>query len=130
LRSEGAFKLKNANTFHDLIKKQVEFDLAHGFCLDFESNKDRYNQISRDLIGIFGEIGEFANLVKKINLQMDYKNGMSVEELGKEETALQEELVDTFIYLIRLSKLVKVDLEKAFLAKVESNARKYAKFKV
>jgi dCTP diphosphatase len=40
-------------------------------------------------------------------------------------TAVEEELADVLLYLVRLADRLDVDLERAAMAKIEKNARKY-----
>src|SRR5450830_970470 len=107
----------------ELIKLQVEFDEAHGFNLSFKNTHEKYLLISKEIVGLVGEIGEFANIVKKINLSLDLNSDIS--NLTDLEANLSEELIDTFIYLIRLSVLLKVDIPNKYLKKKQKNSMKY-----
>jgi NTP pyrophosphatase (non-canonical NTP hydrolase) len=107
---------------------QLEFDSRHDFPVEFDSDKDRLAQISKDLIGVVGEIGEFANIIKKMNLEADLKDVLPKEYFKNFENELKEELVDTFIYLIRLAKLVDLNLELEYLKKRQKNEAKYEPF--
>lgn len=107
---------------------QKDFDDSHGWNLKSNDIKEKIESINKDLIGLFGEIGEFSNLVKKINLLEnegveEYENGFN-----EKEARLKEELVDSFIYLIRISTHLKMDIEKEYLGKMKINKEKYKKF--
>jgi hypothetical protein len=45
-----------------LARRQIEADRMHGFPVDVPDDEARCNQLSKDLVGLMGEIGEFANL--------------------------------------------------------------------
>lgn len=49
---------------------QLSMDERHGFPVKFDNASDMYAQLTRDLVGLFGEIGEFANIVKKVKHQV------------------------------------------------------------
>lgn len=111
-----------------LQKRQKEFDNRHGFPTVVSSVPGKYLQISKDLVGLLGEIGEFANIVKKVNLSLD-RHGEDGLPLSSLEQSLREELIDSFIYLIRLATILEVDVEAEYLKKMLINERKYEDFK-
>jgi NTP pyrophosphatase (non-canonical NTP hydrolase) len=113
----------------DIIKTQRQFDEEHGFNIKNQDIQEKYNQISKELIGLVGEIGEFANLVKKINLSLDSHLEDDEAHITGREAQMREELVDVFIYLIRLCDLLNVDIEKGYCAKLDANKLKYSGFK-
>jgi NTP pyrophosphatase (non-canonical NTP hydrolase) len=113
--------------FEEIVNMQHEFDVRHGFIIDRKDQKSKYNQISKDLIGMFGEIGEFSNIIKKIQLSIDYKKGID-GDLAIREECLRQELVDTFIYLIRIAKSLDFNLEDEYLTKLKKNEDKYARY--
>lgn len=115
-------------TFQDIINIQKEFDTNHGFIIDKSSDVKKYMQMSKDLIGLFGEIGEFSNTIKKINLILDYKTNASENDLTCNESNLREELVDIFIYLVRLAEALDLNLEEEFISKLNKNKIKYAEY--
>lgn len=112
----------------DLFRMQAEFDAAHGFPVGFDNKRDTYDQINRDLVGLLGELGEFANVVKKVGLHfatpVDYPF-----DISKAENGMEEELADTLIYMARISTLLGIDLEAAMIRKIESNSRRYERLK-
>ena len=112
----------------DIIDKQLAMDEKHGFPVKFESLPKKYNQLNKDLVGLFGEIGEFSNVVKKINLKLDRGEAYDFDLAGG-EALLKEELVDTFIYIIRISQIIGIDLEAETLGKIDFNERRYAKLR-
>ncbi len=107
-----------------LSKIQILADEKRGFPVKFASDRDKYAQIISDLVGLFGEIGEFSNIVKKIGIKLNRPeyNGPSLEE-GRD--LLREELVDTLIYVIRLAAILDTDLEAELIRKLEINEARY-----
>jgi NTP pyrophosphatase (non-canonical NTP hydrolase) len=110
----------------DILSFQTKFDTAHGFQTNFGSNEEKYTQISKDLVGLLGEVGEFANIVKKITLQID--RSAEVVQLDQYEQCLREELVDSWIYLLRLASILNMDLQDEYLKKMKINEKKYRDF--
>lgn len=108
----------------ELVLKQISADRRRGFPVDFDSEVKRVQQIERDLIGLFGEIGEFANTLKKVSLALEHNryDGPSLSEAGPN---LKEELADALIYMMRLSFLLGGNLEKDVIAKMKVNDGRY-----
>ncbi len=107
-----------------MVAAQVAFDKAHGFPVEFESVPAKYAQISKDLIGLIGEVGEFSNVVKKVTLHLERPSAyrFSVEDA---EIDLREELVDTLIYLVRLSAILGIDIQSEYEKKLALNELRY-----
>lgn len=112
----------------DLIKLQKDFDSKHNW-IPLEDN-ELLQFLNYDLIGLFGEVGEFANIIKKINLLNSsktlQKNSMEINELLLES---REEIIDCFIYILRMGEYLGVDFEKEYIKKMNKNKKKYQKFK-
>jgi NTP pyrophosphatase (non-canonical NTP hydrolase) len=116
-------------TLSDLIRIQSEFDKLHGFKIPKSDPRKKYHQVSRDLIGLFGEIGEMSNIIKKINLHIDYSDNLDNEFIKNKEIDLKEEMIDILIYFVRLTEALDIDLETEFLNKLAKNETKYSNFK-
>jgi deoxycytidine triphosphate deaminase len=108
-----------------LTRRQVDADRLHGFPVDLPDDEARCNQLSKDLIGLMGEIGEFANELKKVELAITQPS-YAGPPLVAAEPALRTELADAQIYLLRLAHLLRVDLEEAVLEKMRLNDERYA----
>lgn len=108
-----------------ILERQVAQDEANGFPVRFMNPTAQYDQLTKDLVGLFGEIGEFSNIVKKINIKLANPDTYELE-LDIAEGALREELIDTFIYIIRIAAILNVDIEKEVLKKMQLNANRYA----
>jgi NTP pyrophosphatase (non-canonical NTP hydrolase) len=107
-----------------LIREQIERDRRRGFTVDFESDATREEQLMRDLVGLFGEVGEFSNLLKKVMLARTTA-GYAGPTLGNAAPALREELADAAIYIFRLVTILGGDLEQEILAKIGRNDERY-----
>jgi NTP pyrophosphatase (non-canonical NTP hydrolase) len=115
-------------TFASLACRQINSDRMHGFPVDLVEDEARRIQLSKDLVGLMGEIGEFANLVKKIELATT-QPGYQGPDLAAAAPELRMELADAQIYLLRLAHLIGVDLGEAVLEKIRLNDERYAHLK-
>lgn len=66
------------------------------------------HSIPHHTLAMAGEVGEFANIVKKIE-----RGSLSIHD-AKTRYALTMELTDTFIYMLNLAGLLGIDLEKSY----------------
>jgi NTP pyrophosphatase (non-canonical NTP hydrolase) len=107
-----------------LIQQQIERDRRRGFSVDFASDTERVDQLMRDLVGLIGEVGEFANLLKKVGLAQTTK-GYVAPSLSAARHELREELADAAIYLFRLTTILGGDLEQDILKKMRINDERY-----
>jgi NTP pyrophosphatase (non-canonical NTP hydrolase) len=104
---------------NELVKLQNDFDSRHegNFKWNEKITDNNIEMLEFLLISLFGEIGETANLVKKC-VRGDFK-------LSQIEPKLEEEIADIFIYLIKISNQLNIDLEKVYLAKMEKNINRF-----
>ncbi len=109
-------------TLKELMEFQEEFDGRH-------EGKFRWNSKVTDenielleflLVSLTGEVGEIANLVKKI------ARGDFLLEEKKED--LKEEMADVFVYLLKMAYQMDIDLEDAYLAKMGKNRERFQKY--
>jgi NTP pyrophosphatase (non-canonical NTP hydrolase) len=114
-------------TLKDIQRVQIEFDKKY-FKKYWTKKEDVDQKISflKDMtIALTGELGEFANVIKKVS--RDRKN------LGKDPSKervkkLKEELTDCFIYLIILSNILEMDIQKEYLQKTKFNEKRFKKY--
>jgi NTP pyrophosphatase (non-canonical NTP hydrolase) len=107
-----------------LIESQISADRRRGFRSEFESDTELIAQLEKDLIGLVGEIGEFANVLKKVGLAAGHPGyqGLSLRDAAP---GLREELADALIYLMRLSVVVGGNLESDVVQKMRVNSSRY-----
>ncbi len=111
----------------DLQKFQKEFDLEHfPVFWKIRSKEDLLRRFEYLAIALAGEIGEFANLVKKIRRRF---NNLKRFATKREIEKLKEEIVDIFIYVLIASNLFDMDLEKEYFKKMRINRRKFKEFR-
>jgi NTP pyrophosphatase (non-canonical NTP hydrolase) len=103
---------------------QIEADVKRGFSKELQTDAERIAQLSRDTVGLIGEVGEFANLLKKADLtsRIEGYDGVSIKAASAE---LREELADAMIYIIRLASVLGGDLEDDLLKKMMKNDERY-----
>ena len=111
------------HTISELIQMQREFDSRHGS--EGRSWAQRIDQqhvsvLLELTVALTGEVGEFANLTKKV------ARGDFTLEAGKPEMA--SELADIFIYLLKLSDQLGIDLETEFQDKMHLNEERFKQF--
>lgn len=113
----------------EIVNLQKQFDQQHGWDLKTEKTSEKLNLITKDLVGIMGELGEFSNLVKKLNLLSDISLETEISTEFKSLTPqLKEELIDTFIYLIRISSHLEMDLSEEYIKKYTINKERFRKY--
>jgi NTP pyrophosphatase (non-canonical NTP hydrolase) len=115
-------------SLQELMKLCRSLDEAHGFPVTFEGQSQKYDQVTKDLVGLFGEIGEFSNIIKKINIKIEKKENYELN-LAKAEINLKEEIADSLIYLIRIANILEIDLTKETIKKIERNKIRYGNHK-
>ncbi|MDC4675688.1 hypothetical protein NQ801_04165 [Acinetobacter baumannii] len=105
----------------DLQELQKKFDQSHQMRINFYENITQENlpALEHLVVCLLGELGEFSNILKKV-VRGDY-------ELNEVKDSLDEELVDVFIYLIKIANQFDVDLENGYLNKLEKNKLKFKK---
>ncbi|MEE4210823.1 MAG: MazG-like family protein [Parvularcula sp.] len=107
-----------------IIRRQIAADARRGFSEELRTDAERLAQLNRDTVGLLGEVGEFANLLKKVDLasRISAYDGASIKTASAE---LREELADALIYIIRLSYALGGDIESDILNKMDKNDERY-----
>lgn len=113
----------------ELVRMQNQFDATHGWNPEPGVPNATFRAIQSDLIGILGEMGEFANIVKKLALETDHDPDADLGKLLQaRHSELSEELIDAFIYLIRLASHLGVNIEQEYLDKLKVNEQRFKRF--
>jgi NTP pyrophosphatase (non-canonical NTP hydrolase) len=112
-----------------LLRLQREFDSKHGWNPTPDDTQAVFRTIQDDLIGIFGEIGEFANIIKKVALEAGhFKNADLATLLRDRQGDLAEELIDAFIYFMRLASHLNIKIEETYINKLNVNEHRFRKY--
>lgn len=109
----------------EIVRRQIEADVRRGFPVQFASDSAKEEQLTRDTVGLMGEVGEFANLLKKVSLGLK-TDGYDGPSLSESSHDLREELADATIYIMRLSAILGGNLECDILAKMKKNDARYS----
>jgi len=74
------------------------------------------------VLALMGELGELSE-------QFTWLDGEESKKImnGPNKEAVEDELADIFIYLLRLCDVLNVDLDKIFNKKMEKNSKKYTR---
>lgn len=109
-------------TLEELIKFQKKFDGQHegNFKWNEKVTDSNIEILEFLLVSLTGEVGETANIVKKI-VRGDFK-------LGEKKEELTEEITDVFIYLLKLSYQLDIDLEKEYIDKMKKNQERFLRY--
>jgi NTP pyrophosphatase (non-canonical NTP hydrolase) len=110
-------------TLKEIIEKQKNFDKRYTGKISFfeEINEENIEVLEHLLVCLYGEIGEVSNIVKKV-VRGDFS-------LESKREAIEEELADVFIYLIKIAGQLDVDLESNFIKKMSKNKEKFERYK-
>lgn len=109
-------------TLNEIIDIQKKFDGNHGgaFSWDSRITEDNLEILEFLMISLMGEVGETANLIKKI-----IRGDFSLDEKRNE---IANEIVDVFIYLIKISYQLDIDLEVSYKEKMEKNKERFERY--
>ena len=108
----------------EIVKLQEEFQKeAFPDFLNIKNEEDFYNKLLFLGVALSGEVGEFNNLIKKLYRSKFYKK----ENLEGIDEKIKEEFIDIFIYLLLISIVLNIDIEKEFLKKLEINKKRFIK---
>jgi len=110
-----------------LLNMQRDFDQRHGWSIDTVPPDRRLDVFEQEIIGLMGEVGELANLVKKARLDVD-RFATASEAFEQITSGMREELVDIFIYLLRLFQLTETDIAAEYGKKLKINIERFKKF--
>lgn len=106
-------------TLDELMHLQQEFDSKHKskFPWNCEITDDNLEMLEFLLVSLLGELGEVSNIVKKV-VRGDFL-------LEDKKAEIAEEMADMFIYMMKLSYQMGIDLESACLEKIKKNQERF-----
>ncbi|MFS2089222.1 MazG nucleotide pyrophosphohydrolase domain-containing protein [Paenarthrobacter nicotinovorans] len=102
-----------------LIALQKDFDSKRQTKFDWAApiTEESYSSLTHNALALAGEVGELANEIKKFD-----RGDFSFDQLLDR---MPSELADVLIYVIKIAYQSDIDLEKAFLEKLEHNKRRF-----
>jgi len=109
-----------------IFEFQKTFDAKRGWDWSHAKNKKEQMQfLQHGTIALAGEVGEFANELKKAIRHFE-----STGELPSKEVYdnLKDEIVDVFIYVVKLSIALGLDLNTGYYNKMKFNDKKFANY--
>lgn len=109
----------------DLTATQRSFDEKHGWTPQPGDPQGLFRFLQEDTIGLTGEVGEIANIVKRVALDSRRGSVPLPELLHAALSELTEEVIDCLIYLVRLSSYLDIDLSSAYLSKLKRNEERF-----
>ncbi|MBD3359693.1 MAG: nucleotide pyrophosphohydrolase [Candidatus Buchananbacteria bacterium] len=90
-----------------------------------------YNDLPADLLflttALAGEVGEFANLVKKYYRLKQKEIGVVGEEDRDYLTEMKKEIIDVFVYFLIIANQLNLDVNEAYWANLERNKKRFSK---
>ncbi len=110
----------------DIIEEQRQFSERHGWHWKVEDMEKMIKRLEYGTIAMTGEMGEFANIVKKVI--RDREANIPID--SKMFDYLREELVDVFIYVMLMSVSLGMDLESGWKAKKAKNEERFKRYEV
>ena len=103
----------------ELKKIQTDFSKSRDWHWHHADNEEELiTHLKYMAVAIAGEVGEFANLVKKVMRQKEEMN-VSMKD------HMKEEITDIFIYCLLISNLLDMDLETEYFKKLEKNKQRF-----
>jgi len=88
-----------------------------------EGDRDAVLRLEYFTNALAGEVGELANVVKKVVRATVYGGkGLTLQEALPK---IEEELTDIFIYVLTMASFLGIDLEQAYFKKLEENRKRF-----
>ena len=79
-----------------------------------QTPQEKIDYMYQEIVNLLGELGEFANEVKKCRRDKTWN-----------DAKLKEELTDTFIFLLKLALVLKMDLTEETIKKININEERF-----
>ncbi|WP_019229253.1 hypothetical protein [Sedimentibacter sp. B4] len=109
-------------TIEQIIEMQKKFDSEHAgkFSWDKKITDENIENLEYLLLCMIGEFGESSNLVKKV-----IRGDCNLNEIREN---LSEEIIDIFIYVIKLIYQLDINLEEKYIEKLNKNKLRFTKY--
>ncbi len=106
----------------EIIKCQRNFDKKLGWYWNSSTDEEKIKYLQYSVIALAEEVGEFAGVVKKILREHGTLKKLPEKKIKK----LREELIDIFIYIIKVGdQVLAMDIEKEFFKKLKTNEERF-----
>ena len=113
----------------ELIALQRAFDDRHGWTPNAHEPDRVLEAIMGDIVGMASEFGELADIVHKMRLEQGA--GEDVRQLlDSQRPLMARELVDVFVYLMRIASHLHIDVEATYRSKLAENEVRFQRFEV
>lgn len=111
-------------TLKEIINLQKNFDNKHvsSFKWDEIITDDNIHLLEYLLICLVGEFGETSNIIKKV-IRGD-------KRLNDVKESISEEIVDMFIYIIKMGYQLNIDIEEEYLKKLHRNDMRFNNYEL
>lgn len=86
-----------------------------------DRNWDQFHDPKNLTMALSGEVGELTEIFQWLTNEQSKLENLKSKDLNR----CKEELADIFLYLIRLSDKLQIDLVEEALKKIKRNAEKY-----
>jgi len=108
----------------ELMKIQNDFDAQHAGRFQWASkvNEENLDILQFLILALVGEVGEFANIVKKV-VRGD-------NSFISSKSDMEGEVTDIFIYLIKICNQMDIDIEKTYLNKLDQNKERFEQYQI
>ncbi|MEM3145551.1 MAG: MazG nucleotide pyrophosphohydrolase domain-containing protein [Thermoproteota archaeon] len=106
------------NAWNRLVK-----DVKRTWILEFEDENEELLFLSNALAG---ECGELANEVKK---WFRAKLVDDTKVINKQQLSIESELMDILYYIVKISSVLNIDVEKAWVERLKVNEERWKEFK-
>lgn len=116
-------------SFPNEMRTLADFQEFHRW---LDEQNDFNTDIFFNMMLLSGEIGELAQVLKRVHIQTNPKRVDEVktleEALVQEQDDLGQELADCIAYLFKIANYTGIDLQKAYLEKMARNLRRSWKY--
>lgn len=104
----------------EMIKELAAFDRDHGWdtYLKTKNREEKIEELYRQVVHLTGELGEFANELKKCRRDNTWN-----------EENLKEEVVDMQIFLMKIAGTLDMDVPREFSKKIARNRERFVRFR-
>lgn len=113
---------------NDLVATQRKFDEKHGWTPRLGDHEAMFQFLQEDVVGLAGEVGEIANIAKRIALEKRRDDTNLPDNINAALPELSEEITDCLIYLVRMASYLNVDLSAAYAQKLQKNEERFKRY--